>query len=263
MAKSIKQGEMSYMGKKVAVTMDRPIGTEHPKHPGLIYPINYGYIEGLVAGDGEEQDVYLLGVDKPVESTECVIIGIIHRLNDNEDKWVAVPPELVGSEICYECNIVHETYFQEQYYKSEVFALYEKTAGAVIYTCDNGERKYFLIKNKSGHVGFPKGHIEYGETERENALREVYEECGLKVQLDDTFREQYTFKTLENTEKTSAFYLGYFEKDAAVTIQTEEVIGDWLLSYEDAMQKLNWEQDREILRKAEAHLEKAEGNIAL
>lgn len=254
MAKVMLQGDMSYMGKRVTVTMDRPIGTEHPKHPGLIYPINYGYIEGLVAGDGEEQDVYLLGVDKPLEKAECVIIGIIHRLNDNEDKWVAVLPEMVGTEICYECNIIHETHFQEQYYDSEVYALYEKTSGAVIYTDDEGVRKYFLIKNKSGHIGFPKGHIEYGETERENALREVYEECGLKVILNDEFRTEYTFRTLENTEKTCAFYLGYFDKKAAVTIQQEEVIGDWLLTYDEAMEKLNWEQDREVLRKAEAFL---------
>ncbi|MBE6880296.1 MAG: NUDIX domain-containing protein [Ruminococcaceae bacterium] len=254
MAKVMPQGDTSYMGKKVTVTMDRPIGTEHPKHPGLIYPINYGYIEGLVAGDGEEQDVYLLGVSEPLEKAECVIIGIIHRLNDNEDKWVAVPEALVGTDICYECNIVHETYFQEQYYKSEVYALYEKTSGAVIYTDDNGERKYFLIKNKSGHIGFPKGHIEYGEKERENALREVYEECGLNVILNDKFRAEYTFRTLENTEKTSVFFLGYFDKEAAVTIQQEEVIGDWLLSYNEAMEKLNWEQDKEILKKAEDFL---------
>lgn len=48
--------------KKVTVKIDRPLGTFHPEHKDLYYPINYGYIEGLIAGDGEEQDAYVLGV---------------------------------------------------------------------------------------------------------------------------------------------------------------------------------------------------------
>ena len=250
----IEKGDKSYIGKSVTVTVDRPIGTPHPKHPDIIYPINYGYVEGLVAGDGEEQDVYILGIDKPVDTAECVIIAVVMREDDNEDKWVGVPAELVGSELCYECNIVHAVHFQEQFYKSEVFALCEKTAGAVTYTGEGKDRRYFLIKNNSGHIGFPKGHVEYGESERETALREVFEECGLNVILSDDFRAEYTFRTLDETDKTSVFFAGYFDKDAAVKIQQEEVIGDWLLSYEDAMNKLNWEQDREILRKAEEFL---------
>ena len=39
--------------------MDRPIGATHPKHHDMIYPINYGYVPGLIGGDGEEQDVYV------------------------------------------------------------------------------------------------------------------------------------------------------------------------------------------------------------
>lgn len=250
----VKKGDLSYIGKTVTVTMDRPIGTEHPKHEGLIYPINYGYIADLLGGDGEEQDVYLLGVDKPVDSAECVIIASIMRQNDNEDKWVAVPKELYGSELCCECNIIHETYFQEKYYTSEIYALFEKTCGAVLYYGKGENRRYFLIKNNSGHIGFPKGHIEYGETEADTALREVFEECGLKVRLTPDFRTEYTFTTLEKTIKTSVFFLAEFNPDDAVKIQQEEVIGDWLLSYADAMDKLNWKQDKEILRQAEEYL---------
>lgn len=255
---NISKGDKSYIGKTVTVTMDRPIGAVHPKHPDIIYPINYGYIDGIIAGDGEEQDVYVLGVDKPVDSAECVIVAVIMRENDNEDKWVGVPKELVGGELCYECNIVHNTHFQEQYYKSEVFALYEKTCGAVIYTGKGKDRRYFLIKNNSGHIGFPKGHVEYGESETDTALREVFEECGLKVKLSDNFREEYTFRTLDDTIKTSVFFAGEFDITDTVVIQQEEVIGDWLLDYESAMEKLNWEQDKEILKKAEAFLNSIE-----
>ena len=55
------------IGDIVTVTVDRPLGSYHPKYKDLYYPINYGYIEGIIAPDGEEQDAYILGVDKPVE----------------------------------------------------------------------------------------------------------------------------------------------------------------------------------------------------
>ena len=55
------------LGKIVKVTVDRPMGTYHPKHKDIYYPINYGYIEGIMAPDGEEQDAYILGVNQPVE----------------------------------------------------------------------------------------------------------------------------------------------------------------------------------------------------
>ena len=74
--------------KKVTVKIDRPLGTFHPEHKDLYYPINYGYIEGLIAEDGEEQDAYVLGVNKPVETFSGVLIAIIHRIDDVEDKWV-------------------------------------------------------------------------------------------------------------------------------------------------------------------------------
>ncbi len=124
--KKILRGDKSYIGKAVTVTVDRPIGTHHPKHPEIVYPINYGYVEGLLGGDGEEQDVYILGVDKPANKAECVIIATVMRTDDNEDKWVGVPSELVGSELCCECNIVNAVHFQEQFHTSEIFALYEK-----------------------------------------------------------------------------------------------------------------------------------------
>ena len=108
------------LGTIVTVTMDRPIGTVHPKHPDLIYPINYGYIEGLLGGDGEEQDVYILGVDSPLETFTGRIIAVIHRYDDVEEKWVAAPDGVLFTAE----EIMEQIRFQEQYYHSEVVWLY-------------------------------------------------------------------------------------------------------------------------------------------
>ena len=106
----------SYLGKTVRIEMDRPIGTPHPKHPEILYPINYGYIPGVLGGDGEELDVYLLGVDTPVMEYTARIIGIVHRNDDVEDKLAAAPEgmEFTAREIE---DIIN---FQEQFYDSYV-----------------------------------------------------------------------------------------------------------------------------------------------
>ena len=76
---------------QVTVTIDRPMGSFHPQHKNLYYPINYGYIEGIIGGDGEYQDAYVIGVDIPLSHFTGKVIAIIHRFNDNEDKWVIAP----------------------------------------------------------------------------------------------------------------------------------------------------------------------------
>ena len=70
------------VGDIVKVVVDRPLGSYHPKHKDMYYTINYGYIEGIIAPDGEEQDAYIIGVDEPVKEFVGRIIAIIHRNND-------------------------------------------------------------------------------------------------------------------------------------------------------------------------------------
>lgn len=79
------------IGKIVTVTVDRAMGSYHPEHPDMYYPINYGYIKGIVAPDGEEQDAYVLGVEEAVDEFTGKIIAIIRRKDDIEEKWVVAP----------------------------------------------------------------------------------------------------------------------------------------------------------------------------
>ena len=104
------------IGKAVTVTVDRPLGSYHPNHPDIYYPVNYGYIEGIMAPDGEEQDAYILGVDVPYPSFTGTVIAIIHRNDDVEDKWVVAPEGMNFTEE----EIIAATYFQEQYFDSYI-----------------------------------------------------------------------------------------------------------------------------------------------
>lgn len=109
----------SYLGKTVDIKIDRPKGSVHPKHPDMVYPVNYGYIPNVFSADGEELDVYLLGVNVPVSEYTARVIGIVHRINDIEDKLVTSPNgiEFTENEIAKIVN------FQEQYYDIEIETL--------------------------------------------------------------------------------------------------------------------------------------------
>ncbi len=115
-----KKQVKSYLGKRVVIGIDRPIGYVHKKENySLTYPINYGYIPDVLGGDGEELDVYLLGVNEPVSEYECEIIAIAHRHNDVEDKLIGAP---VGVRFLKE-EIEIAVHFQEQYYDTEIEVL--------------------------------------------------------------------------------------------------------------------------------------------
>lgn len=104
------------LNKIVTVKIDRPLGSYHHKYKDLYYPINYGYIENTLSGDGEEIDAYILGVEQPVSEFTGRVIAVIHRLNDVEDKLVVAPDGVMMSKE----RIAELTHFQEQYFDIEI-----------------------------------------------------------------------------------------------------------------------------------------------
>ena len=114
-----------YLGKIVTIGIDRPIGYVHHKgEKTLVYPINYGYIPNVLGGDGEELDVFLLGVDTPVQSFTGRIIGIVYRADDVEDKLVMAPDGMALTAP----EIAQAVYFQEKYYRTTIRSIDGSTA---------------------------------------------------------------------------------------------------------------------------------------
>lgn len=114
----------SFLGKKIDIIIDRPIGSVHPKFNDIVYNVNYGYIPNVFSDDGEEFDVYLMGVDHPVEKySNAHVIAIIYRLNDNEDKIVAAPDGIFFSKDEIEATVN----FQEKYFENEIEILKSST----------------------------------------------------------------------------------------------------------------------------------------
>lgn len=101
-----------FIGKKVKIIIDRPMGSKHPEW-NFIYPINYGFVPNVISGDGEELDAYLIGVFEPVKEYEGKCIGIVHRLNENDDKLVIVPEGKMYTKEQIEALVE----FQEKYFE--------------------------------------------------------------------------------------------------------------------------------------------------
>ena len=104
------------IGKYVTGTIDRPLGSVHPRCKDLVYPVNYGYVNGVMAGDGAEQDVYYLGETAPVTEFSGKIIAVAHRFNDVEDKWIVAKD---GTTFTKE-QIEQAINFQEKFFDTEI-----------------------------------------------------------------------------------------------------------------------------------------------
>ena len=129
--------------------------------------------------------------------------------------------------------------------------MYEKSCGAVVFTRMNNEIQYLLIRNLTGIYGFPKGHVEQGETEEQTALREVFEEVGLAIKLVSGFRseDEHPIPQKENTMKQIVYFLGEYSNQE-FTYQKEELTDALLTDYETAMTLFQFDSSKRILTEA-------------
>ena len=244
-----KRQAKSYLGKTVSVKIDRPVGYIHKKENyTLRYPINYGYIPGVIGGDGEELDVYVLGVRQPLEEFTGRVIGIVNREDDVEDKLVVAPHNYRINQ----AKIAESIRFQERYYKSSIDALYQKSCGAVIYRKKAGKTEYLLLLQKRSHTwSFPKGHMEAFETEKKTAAREIFEETGYRVCFRPEFRHEIQYTVCTSIKKLVVLYLARVRKNPH--IQRSEISAYKWVDAEEA-KKLLFENYHDLIDEAESYI---------
>ena len=109
------------IGQVVKGKIDRPMGSYHPRKKQMYYPVNYGYVTGVIGGDGAEQDIYLLGETEPVAEYTGKVIAVYHRYDDNETKWIVLPCDEDGNirddiKMPTDDEIYAQIAFQEQFF---------------------------------------------------------------------------------------------------------------------------------------------------
>ena len=132
---------------------------------------------------------------------------------------------------------------------------YETSCGAVVFTTENGGRKYVIIQSLEGYHGFPKGHMRVGESERETALREIYEETALRPTLIEGFRavDEHTMPKKPGIMKRVVYLLGEYSGQT-VTGQVEELRDVRLMTFDEAVAAFEFDCPRRVLSEVEAFL---------
>lgn len=135
----------------------------------------------------------------------------------------------------------------------------EKSCGVIPVFKENGALLFLLVKHKGGHWGFPKGHVELGESEEQTATRELNEEVGIsrcELIKDFKYSQTYTFyrKDIGKITKEAVFFLGLVESTKGIRIQEEELTGYGWFDYNETLEKIYFEGNKKMTRVAMKYL---------
>ncbi len=230
------------LGKMVKVKVTRPCNYFELR-TGVRYIVNYGTAEVQSEKKSFTLGAYILGVNHPVRVFEGKIIAIL-RFRDSKRSVLVVAPKNMRR-IDFEIRDVLE--FNEPRDSYTLECLYEHSCGAVVFRRINEEYRFLLIKNRrSNNWGFPKGHMEKGETREETAVREVLEETGLHINILAGFCKDSQYRIGTKIEKRVEVFLASTE-DTQTVIQKEEIEDYIWLRYNEALDRLKFDNDKEIL----------------
>ena len=130
----------------------------------------------------------------------------------------------------------------------------EKSCGTVLYTVKENVIYYVLLKARDGYCGFPKGHVEAGETEHETALRETREETSIRAEIVGDFRRETVYKMRNGNEKTVVYFLARYYDQIPAHNPGFEIREHLVLPLEEACAALTFDNTKEILRDAEEYI---------
>ncbi len=239
------------LGKFVKVRVTSPMYSYNNRF-GFKYKLNYGIIDNVKSSRNTAQYAYIMGINHPVRNFDGRVIAVIKRHGCKGIAWVVAPKStrfIVN-------DIKQAIDFAEGKNGYNIECLYESSCGAVVTRNDNGNIKYLLIRNKrSAHWGFPKGHIEPGETKEETAVREVLEETGLNIKILPGFVKKSEYSIQGKIEKSVSIFLAS-TCETNYKLQEEEIEECGWFDYSEALKTLNYENDKIILSDAKKFLDK-------
>jgi hypothetical protein len=144
--------DLSWLGRTVDVTVDRPLGSAHPEHADLVYPLNYGFVAGTTAGDGQPVDAYVLGVAEPVEQAAGTVVAVVERRDDVEDKLVVA----AGGSASWTAAAIREAvHFQERWFDTRIHVLTWPAGGPGVVVLPDGRR----LRGRGLRRSLPAGDV--------------------------------------------------------------------------------------------------------
>lgn len=227
------------LGKYVRVKIEHPINSTD--EAGYTYPLNFGTVYNF-----ENQDAFIMGIHHPVRNFDGRVIAILSDRKNKRYIWIVAPKStrFIVNDILEYLDV------KKDFPDYKLDCLYESSCGAVVFRDIKGEVRYLLIKNqRSANWGFPKGHIEAGESKKETAYREVLEETGIHLNIIDGYECESRYKIKDKIDKVVTIFVGT-TNDTSTIIQKEEIEDYIWLTYEKAMNLLRFDNDKTILKGA-------------
>ena len=126
---------------------------------------------------------------------------------------------------------------------------YEKSCGVIVFKKENSDIYVLLVQMNRGHWSFPKGHMNHSETEEQTSLREIKEETNLEVDILEGFRKTMTYLSDIDTMKEVVYFLAK-PKSVKIQRQETEIKSISWFKFENAIDKLTYDKDKEILKQA-------------
>jgi len=132
----------------------------------------------------------------------------------------------------------------------------EKSCGIIPYLLIDNEIHYLLVKQNNGFICFPKGHVEKGESEKETAYRECYEETGLKAEIIPGFKDAISYYMSEyDATKEVVFFIGRINS-LDYKMQKSEIENIIVAPYKEAKELLIYDNWKDLLNKANEFLKR-------
>ena len=238
------------LGNIVKVRITKPYNYYDPIR-NIRYKLNFGFCDVKSNNKSTRTSVFVLGIKHRVRNFEGRIVAVVHHKGHKHD-YILVAPERTRF---INLDIDEAINFYEKDGNYTLECLYETSCGALVYKWRGNTCYFLLIRNiRSRNWGFPKGHVEKGETEIDTAKREVLEETGLHINLVDGFKDFSCYKINDRIEKNVTIFLAT-TGDTEMVIQKSEIDDYIWLDYDHAMETLKFENDKAILRNAHKFME--------
>ena len=237
------------LGKLIRVNITEQIGSPYGEN-GAVYTLNHGQPICKVHSSSPISGVLIMGIGNPIRRFDGRVIAQLRFLDTGEVKLIASPK----SKRFIDCDIRPFIAFLTAGRDYILDCYYERSCGAVIFRRINGKIRFLLIKNKrSSNWGFPKGHMEDGESPEDTARREVLEETGIHVESLPGFSSKSEYSIQNRIEKCVVVFVGK-TNDTQTIIQREEIEDYIWLPFRDAYKSLKFDNDKNILKTAKEFL---------
>ncbi|MBO5494983.1 MAG: NUDIX domain-containing protein [Eubacterium sp.] len=233
------------LGKYVKAKILTPADRYNGKYR-LYCPLPFGAIDGA-----EDEVAFFLDECESFDSFEGIVIALLEPAENAHKNasniWLVAKSgtRYIASDIEAKLDAARLGYEIKK-------CIFESSAGAIVYKKLDRVR-FLLVRNRNANWGFPKGHIEKGETKYDAARREVLEEAGVHVKIHLGFEGVSRYKIRDSIDKKVSIFVGTTDDEETV-IQESEISGyDWL-PFHAAIQRLKFDNDIEILIDAEKFL---------